>query len=40
MYNVVARIFQKITTEHTGAKSEEDRIMTIKNIELKHMKQN
>jgi hypothetical protein len=29
MYKVVARIFQRIMTEHNGTKSEEDRIITI-----------
>jgi hypothetical protein len=39
MFKVVAAIFQLIMTELNGAESEEDRIMVITKIVLKHMEQ-
>jgi hypothetical protein len=40
MFKVVATILQQIVTELNGTESEEDRIMAIKKIVLKVMKQN
>jgi hypothetical protein len=40
MFKVVATVFQQIMTELNGAESEEDRMVAIRKIVLKLMKQN
>jgi hypothetical protein len=40
IFKVVAKIFQQIVTELSGAVSEEDRIISLTKIVFKFMKQN
>jgi hypothetical protein len=40
MFTAVATVFQQIMTELNGVETEEERIMAITKIVLKHLKQN